>query len=574
MVQGASSAWDGLQGVMMQPLTQPQPQPVLQVQEYDLPNCFGVGQESSLMDILEIAGSQLDFEAGFTNENIKADYGGKRSSDPKKKQKEQPIGSSSSVDALSKMMADVSVGGSSGNGNGRNAPSQRPEGQSQQRLSRDADVAFRVAVSAAECLQAYAATGDISLLLATHRYLLAVQNNQGDTALHTAVSNKNMEAFNKILKASEKINPRDLLNAQNFAHETALHQAIRGNELTMVRRLVATPGCNVSLVDSQGNTPIHSAASLQDPQCLDALLTQPINGARSALTQAINIYNYQGETPLHVAVVSGSLECVRRLVEAGAQVHHCERKRGANPLHLAAMFGRRDIAAFLIDHTSVTVEAAMFDGNTALHLAAQSRDAELCRLLMRAKADPQVRNALSRRKKSSESEEEEDEVDEEEEEDSEEEQQGYTPLDYAGDDEEILAILHGEEPVEVQAAGEVLVQEGKKEAPQHSALDSGIDISVTDIQSSELACDESQESARELNERTRGRLASLLSGDTWQHLAQLLDLEFLVPCLAKEATPAHVLLQPENMKGVSMEKLRECLEVLGLKNCVAVLDQA
>lgn len=50
-----------------------------QVQEYDLPNCFGVGQESSLMDILEIAGSQLDFEAGFTNENIKADYGGKRS---------------------------------------------------------------------------------------------------------------------------------------------------------------------------------------------------------------------------------------------------------------------------------------------------------------------------------------------------------------------------------------------------------------------------------------------------------------------------------------------------------------
>lgn len=47
--------------------------------------------------------------------------------------------------------------------------------------------------------------------------------------------------------------------------------------------------------------------------------------------------------------------------------------------------------------------------------------------------------------------------------------------------------------MEVQAAGEVLVQEGKKEAPQHSALDSGIDISVTDIQSSELACDESQE---------------------------------------------------------------------------------
>ncbi|KAG0722006.1 Nuclear factor NF-kappa-B p100 subunit [Chionoecetes opilio] len=358
-----------------------------------------------------------------------------------------------------------------------------------------------------------------------------------------------MEAFNKILKASEKISPRDLLNVQNFAHETALHQAVRGNELTMVRRLVATPGCNVSLVDSQGNNPIHNAASLQDPHCLEALITQPINGARSALTQALNTYNYQGETPLHLAVVSGSLECVRRLVEAGADVHQCERKRGANPLHLAAMFGRRDIAAFLIDHTSVTVEAAMFDGNTALHLAAQSRDAELCRLLMRAKADPEARNCLSRRKKSSESEEEEEEEHkeeaEEEEDDSEEDTQGYTPLDYAGDDEEILAILQGEE---VEAEREVLVEGGKKEAPQYSALDSGIDISVTDIQSSELACDESQESARELSERTRERLASLLSGNTWQHLALLLDLEFLVPCLAKEVAPAHVLLHPDNMK--------------------------
>lgn len=30
-----------------------------------------------------------------------------------------------------------------------------------------------------------------------------------------------MEAFNKILKASEKIKPRDLLNAQNFANEVS-----------------------------------------------------------------------------------------------------------------------------------------------------------------------------------------------------------------------------------------------------------------------------------------------------------------------------------------------------------------
>lgn len=58
---------------------------------------------------------------------------------------------------------------------------------------------------------------------------------------------------------------------------------------------------------------------------------------------------------------------------------------------------------------------------------------------------------------------------------------------------QILAILRGEEAVAVQAEGEVLVQGEKKDAPSHSPLDSGIDISVTDIHSSEVACDEGKE---------------------------------------------------------------------------------
>lgn len=77
------------------------------------------------------------------------------------------------MDELTKMISNVQVDDSRGNRN--------PQSQVDQNPTQSVDVAFKVAISAAECLQAYAATGDISLLLATHRYLLAVQNNQGDT---------------------------------------------------------------------------------------------------------------------------------------------------------------------------------------------------------------------------------------------------------------------------------------------------------------------------------------------------------------------------------------------------------
>ncbi|XP_066951196.1 nuclear factor NF-kappa-B p105 subunit-like isoform X4 [Macrobrachium rosenbergii] len=551
------------------------------IQDFNLPDCFSLGSlgQESLLDMLEVASEQLEYGANeLPGSNLKADYGGK--SNTKKKEKDQPLSSGQDVDEITKLVSGVRIDDSR-----EQRRTQRDSGNRQ--TSPSVDVAFKVAINAAECLQAYAATGDISLLLATHRYLLAVQNNQGDTALHTAVSNKNVDAFNKILKACEKIKPTDLLNAQNFSLETALHQAVSGNELTMVRRLVAVPGCDVSIPDARGNTPLHRAAQLQDHSCLEALLTRPINGARSAVSQAINAYNYQGETPLHLAVISGNLNIVRILINAGAQVHMCEHKRGANPLHLCAMYGHHRIAEYLIRNTSITVEAGLFDGNTALHLAAQARDPEMCRVLMRANADPEAKNYLRRRKKVSESEEEEEEEEspkkdeDEEEEESEEEAECYTPLDYAGDDREILEILRREvpdEPSVPEVANEV--QEVTKlpnaQFGGDSGIDisvSGIDISVSDISSPDSSKD-SENSVGHLSAGIRRSLANHLSGDTWRHLAQLLDLDYLVPHLSREASPASLLLQPDNMKGVTIEKLRGCLEVLGLKDCLAVLDAA
>ncbi|KAB7497162.1 Nuclear factor subunit [Armadillidium nasatum] len=313
------------------------------------------------------------------------------------------------------------------------------------------ELAYRVGITAANCLQSYAATGNINLLLAANRYLLTVQNEHGDNALHIAIQNKNKETFTKLLNASRKMYCTDLLGAQNYDGETPLHLAVRAEDTEMVKYLLMSPGCNINATDVDGNTALHLASKRPVHHILSAILAHPLNGKKNTASKSINLYNHNGQTPLHIAATVGNLESVKLLLKSGALIHLCERKQGANPLHLAVLLGHHGIAKYLIENTSITVDARLLDGNTALHIAAQIKDTKMCSLLMDGKANPYAKNSIRKGKNLSEDEDEEDEDETEtqksrntEEEEEEEEDPGYfTPIDYAEDDPELLAILKG-----------------------------------------------------------------------------------------------------------------------------------
>lgn len=94
--------------------------------------------------------------------------------------------------------------------------------------------------------------------------------------------------------------------------------------------------------------------------------------------------NSGGVSPLHVAVMSGNTEKVKRLLAAGADVA-AKDMYGETPLHKAADAGAVAVAEILIQKgASVTARDA--DGRTPLHLAARTSP-KVSRLLIAKGAD-------------------------------------------------------------------------------------------------------------------------------------------------------------------------------------------
>ncbi|XP_057299968.1 tonsoku-like protein [Hydractinia symbiolongicarpus] len=103
----------------------------------------------------------------------------------------------------------------------------------------------------------------------------------------------------------------------------------------------------------------------------------------SRSTKKINKINERGETPLHVAAISGNLQSVKTLLEQGAYVHsrdYC----GWQPLHEACNHGFYDIAALLIEYGANVSDpgGSHCGGITPLHDACQNGHLRISQLLV------------------------------------------------------------------------------------------------------------------------------------------------------------------------------------------------
>lgn len=136
---------------------------------------------------------------------------------------------------------------------------------------------------------------------------------------------------------------------------TPLDVALHMNHFTAANALIKI-GAKLNRRDDQGNTLLHRETTLGHPDHIETLLKYDLD---------LTIKNYDGMTPLDIAIQKNPLFFAEKLLEAA------ELKNAPTPL----------------DHQD-------FQGNTILHLAATQQNLDVTKLLLRHHIDPTIQNYL------------------------------------------------------------------------------------------------------------------------------------------------------------------------------------
>ncbi|CAL1540222.1 unnamed protein product [Lymnaea stagnalis] len=175
--------------------------------------------------------------------------------------------------------------------------------------------------------------------------------------IHAAVKSCDMKSVEAIIQAYP-----EQANAKDFKHGgTPIHWA---ENVECIQKL-ALLGCNLDILNNEGNAPLHVVMlTKKKPECLLALLCHGAN---------CNILDGMGESVLHKAIKNDDLELVRQFVVFGADVNQRTRD-GLSPRHLAALSKGKNNGSFY-QRSSKTRDTILY----LLHVSGANRCDKSCK---------------------------------------------------------------------------------------------------------------------------------------------------------------------------------------------------
>uniref|UniRef100_UPI0037E8A9A6 NF-kappa-B inhibitor zeta isoform X1 n=2 Tax=Semicossyphus pulcher TaxID=241346 RepID=UPI0037E8A9A6 len=249
--------------------------------------------------------------------------------------------------------------------------------------------------------------------------LLNRQDSDGDTFLHIAVA-QGKRALSYVLAV--KMASCGSLDIKEHNGQTALQIAAATNQPFIVQDLLVH-GAQVNTRDLWGRSPLHVCTEKGHSRSLQSIW-KTLAGSGQQIE--IEMFNYDGLTPLHKAVLSHNtvvkeqrsqgnacsyavmelaqrkqmyIECIKTLLLMGASCGTMDLKSGRTCLHMAAEEANVELLRIFLDQPSSLplVNVKTFSGNTALHIVSSLQNnnntqVEAVKLLMRKGADPGVKN--------------------------------------------------------------------------------------------------------------------------------------------------------------------------------------
>ncbi|KAI3367932.1 hypothetical protein L3Q82_026761 [Scortum barcoo] len=227
----------------------------------------------------------------------------------------------------------------------------------------------------------------------------------GDTLLHLAIIHEAKDYIRTMIDLSMN---SDFLNSQNDQRQTALHLAVITSQADVCQHLLVS-GCDPTLVDDSGDTPLHIACRHGNLLCF-SVITQ--NCEPEHLHTVMAACNYQGQNCLHLASVQGFLSLVENMVDLGADINAKEQRNGRSALHLAVDQQNLSLVKLLLQK-GADANLLTSGGHTPYHLT-YGRDNDDIRKELFALTKPDLRELPDSGSDDSEEEDDDDEESDEE----------------------------------------------------------------------------------------------------------------------------------------------------------------
>ncbi len=166
--------------------------------------------------------------------------------------------------------------------------------------------------------------------------------------IHDIVIDNNMLKARIILSNNPK-----LANATGYYDDAPLHWATSGE----IGELLILKGAKINAKDKYGRTPLHYAVVTGSMNMAEVLIS---HGAE------INARDSGGVSPLHLVDQSGCRGLKTQFLSSPAMI-----KGGNTPLHLAAAIGEKTILELLLAHNA-EINARNMEKKTPLHCALEN----------------------------------------------------------------------------------------------------------------------------------------------------------------------------------------------------------